>query len=112
MKVKTETIRLKKAFVFYRDWAEVLRNYPEDLRSKIFEAILDYALYAKEPTDHTLNYTIFGLIKCQIDRDIEKWEQTCERRREAGRKGAAVTNSLRQARLHEAADTDEEDIPF
>ncbi len=47
MKVKTETIRLKKAFVFYRDWAEVLRNYPEDLRSKIFEAILDYALYAK-----------------------------------------------------------------
>lgn len=110
--MKTETIRLKKAFVFYRDWAEALCQYPEDLRGKVVDAILDYALYAKEPTDPTLNYTIFCLIKCQIDRDIEKWEQTCERRREAGRKGAAVTNSLRQARLQEAAYTDDEVLPF
>lgn len=83
----------KKCLLFYLDWAEELLKYPDDLRLKIDDAIKRYALYGEEPTDKEVVFSIFGLIRKQIDRDNEKWDSIKKKRAEAGRKGGLKTQA-------------------
>ena len=78
---------MKTSFVYYLDWAEQLLNLPAELRLKIDDAIKRYVLYGEEPTDREVLYSMFGLIRMQLDRDVEKWTDTCKARSEAGKKG-------------------------
>ena len=77
----------KKSFVYYLDWAEQLMSLPDELRLKIDDAVRRYVLYGEEPTDREVLYSMFGLMRKQIDRDVEKWNDTCKARSEAGKKG-------------------------
>lgn len=83
---------MKTSFVYYLDWAEQLLTLPAELRLKIDDAIKRYVLYGEEPTDREVLYSMFGLIRMQIDRDVEKWNGIREKRSIAGAKGAKVTN--------------------
>lgn len=77
----------KKSFVYYLDWAEQTLALPSELRLKIDDAIKRYVLYGEEPKDREVLYSMFGLMRMQIDRDTEKWDKTCSVRSEAGKKG-------------------------
>lgn len=77
---------MKKSFVYYTDWAEQLLELPKELRLKIDDAIKRYVLYGEEPTDKEVLYSMFGLMRLQIDRDVEKWEDIREKRSEAGKR--------------------------
>lgn len=88
----------KTSFVYYLEWADELLKLPEELRLKIDDAVKRYVLYGEEPTDREVLYSMFGLMRKQIDRDTEKWNDIRCKRREAGAKGAAVTNRQKSAK--------------
>lgn len=77
----------KKSFVYYLDWAEQTLALPSELRLKIDDAIKRYVLYGEEPKDREVLYSMFGLMRMQIDRDTLKWDKTCSVRSEAGKMG-------------------------
>lgn len=83
----------RTSFVYYVEWANLLLNYPDDLRLKIDDAIKRYVLFGEEPTDAAVKFSIFGLIRGQIDRDFEKWQNIKKKRSEAGAKGAEAANA-------------------
>ncbi|MBQ8153822.1 MAG: hypothetical protein IJ069_09115 [Prevotella sp.] len=72
----------RKSFLYYTDWAKQLLGLPERLRLKIDDAIKRYVLYGEEPTDKEVLYSMFSLMRSQIDRDNEKYLGRCERNRE------------------------------
>ena len=63
----------KNSFVYYNDWAEGLLELPDELRLKIDDAVKRYVLYGEEPTDREIIYSMFGLMRKQIDKDSDKW---------------------------------------
>ena len=75
--------RKEEGFIFRYCWAEELLKLPEDLRGRINDAIQRFALYGEEPTDEYLKYTMYAVIRNQILRDREKYQEVCEKRREA-----------------------------
>lgn len=87
----------KSSFVYYLDWAEELLTLPDELRLKVDDAVKRYVLYGEEPTDREVIYSMFGLMRKQIDRDADKWNDIREKRSEAGRRGAEVTNRQKSA---------------
>ena len=70
-------------FIFRYIWAEELLKLPEDLRSKINDAIQRFAVYGEEPEDEYLKYTMYSVIRSQIIRDREKYQEVCDKRRQA-----------------------------
>ena len=87
----------KSSFVYYLDWAEELLTLPSELRLKVDDAVKRYVLYGEEPTDREVIYSMFGLMRKQIDRDADKWNDIRVKRSEAGRRGAEVTNQQKSA---------------
>jgi 5-methylcytosine-specific restriction endonuclease McrA len=59
----------KKSFIFYEDWAKVLRGLPEDVQGELFRAIVDYGIDGKLSELKPMAGAVFGFIKLQIDRD-------------------------------------------
>lgn len=76
-----QTPKRKKSFIFYCDWAEALIDHPEELRHKIVDAFLRFALYGEEPTDVAVKYSVFALMQRQLQADAEKYAEVCEKRR-------------------------------
>lgn len=77
----------RKSFVYYNDWAQQLLTLPDELRLKIDDAVKRFVLYGEEPTDEQVLYSMFGLMRCQLQRDAQQYEAVCAKRAEAGSKG-------------------------
>lgn len=75
--------RKEEGFIFRYCWAEELLKLPKDLRGRINDAIQRFALYGEEPADEYLKYTMYAVIRNQILRDREKYQEVCEKRRDA-----------------------------
>ena len=75
----------KTNFLYYTDWAEQLLTFPDGLRLKIDDAVKRYVLYGEEPTDREVIYSMFGLMRAQIDRDRAKYWNTCQKNAENAR---------------------------
>lgn len=73
----------KSSFVYYLDWAEELLTLPSELRLKVDDAVKRYVLYGEEPTDREVIYSMFGLMRKQIDRDVDRWRDIREKRSKA-----------------------------
>lgn len=93
----------KDSCVFYRNWIEAAQTIKnEALRCRFYEALLQYALDGMK-TDVPPELEIaLAFIYSLIDKDRAKYQKICERRAEAGRKGAAKTNSMRQKSANSA----------
>lgn len=76
-------INKKSSFVYYLDWAEELLTLPDELRLKVDDAVKRYVLYGEEPTDREVIYSMFGLMRKQIDRDADRWRDIREKRSKA-----------------------------
>lgn len=70
---------MRDSFVFYRSFAESVKNLPPEEYKKVMQSILDYALDGKEPERSGIEYTVFCLVKPQIDANNKRYEN--------GRKG-------------------------
>lgn len=78
----------RKSFVVYTDYIEFTEELDENEMGEIFTAMLSYAA-GKDIPEFSGRHVkaIFGVIRRQMDRDNEKYNEICSARREAGRKG-------------------------
>ena len=75
------------SFVFYKDWCEAIRNFPDNIRLEIYESTTNYAFNGIKPT--SLNPEVIMALKfiqATIDRDGEKYDNVCKRNRINGSK--------------------------
>ncbi len=73
-------------FPYYAEWAERLLEIPADLRTKIDDAVKRYVLYGEEPQDREVLYSMFALMRAQIDKDREAYGRRCSQNAENVRK--------------------------
>lgn len=72
-----------QAILFRYDWIEALSEYPTKLRHKVFDAIINYVMYGELPDDEQVRFSVFPLIRKQLQQDAEQYAEVCSKRREA-----------------------------
>lgn len=88
-----DTPEKKTSVLFYTDWAKPLRSLPMEDVGQLFCAILEYTETGAVPQlDSPVAAMAWEFIRQRLDASIEKWDATREKRRQAGRRGALVTN--------------------
>lgn len=88
---------MKDSFIFYKEWRDAIADLPNDVRLEIYEAIIEYGTSGKLPVLKPIANVAFNFIKAGIDRNIEKYNDTLNRRKEAGKKGGlAKANNAKQ----------------
>ena len=63
----------RESFIFYRSFADMLKNLNDENRLRLLDVILDYALDGKEPKEDGLVGAVFALIKPQIDANNRRY---------------------------------------
>ena len=75
------------SFVFYPEWAEALSGCSREVRSLVYEAVIEYGTTGIEPAIESEAAAVaFAFIRIQIDRNRERYEAVCEKRRKAAEK--------------------------
>ena len=77
----------KKGFVLYADLLNVVSQLPDEMAGKLFKIILQYVNDNEVCVDDLLLKIAFEPIKAQLKRDLQKYENTKERRSQAGKQG-------------------------
>lgn len=76
----------KKAFVMYVDILPRIDSLSREQMGDLFRSILTYVDTGEVSEMDALTAMAFGFIRDQIDRDQAKYQETCNRRKEAARK--------------------------
>lgn len=93
----------KKSFILYTEWAQPLKALSLEDKGRIFDAILSYSETGETPHfDSTAAEMAFSFIRLRLDENARKWSDVRQKRREAGRRGALVTNSKNQQKAANA----------
>lgn len=97
-------------FVFHAEWAEIVRDYAEDVRLEVYEAAVRYAVSGDTVELRPLAKMAFGFIRRDIDRDQARYDEYVERQRANGSKGGRPRKG--QASPGAPAGQDEKAKPF
>ena len=97
----------RKSFMLYLDAIEQWDMLTDEQAGVLIKALLRYSKTGErlETSDGMLKMA-FSFITAQIDRDGEKWEKTCEKRRDAAykkwnnAKDANAYNSMQNMQMH------------
>ena len=87
----------KNSFVLYTDYSRQIERLSDDEAGQLFKALLRFAADGTEPQLSDRADMAFAFISEQIERDTGKWKETCEKRREAGKRGGLKTQSAARA---------------
>ena len=79
----------KNSFVLFHEIRPILELLDDEARGRLFLALLNYSEYGEVPAFTGELNMAFLIITGSMNRMYEKWEQTCRRRSEAGKKSAA-----------------------
>lgn len=81
----------KKSFVLYTEINAMMRVLSDEEAGMVIKAILSYNLTGIQPTidNKAVNVVLSGIID-QLDRDHLKYQQICEKRSMAGKKGNEI----------------------
>lgn len=71
----------KNAFLYYNDWAKEMLSLPDELRLKIDDAVKRFVLYGEEPSDPSVLYSMFTLMRSRLVKDNEEYIAKCETNR-------------------------------
>ncbi len=81
---------IKKSFMVYTDNCKQVNMLSDEQAGILFKSMLSYAQTGEEPEfDDDIVRIVFSFISAQMDRDNLKYEETCRKRAEAGKKGGA-----------------------
>jgi hypothetical protein len=80
----------KKSFVLYTDSQGLVNKLPDDVAGRLLKHIYAYVNDENPISDELLLNIAFEPIKMQLKRDLQKWENQIEQRRQAGLKSAEV----------------------
>lgn len=78
----------KKSFVAYADWKETFDKLPDDIAGKLIKHIFAYVNDENPESNDYVIDAVFSNIKNTLKRDLKKWENQMEQRREAGKRSA------------------------
>ena len=66
----------RESFIFYKSFYEAIRELPKEIRMEVLTAIIEYALYGKQPEDlKPFAKGMFTLIKPNIDVNTTRFEK-------------------------------------
>ena len=86
-----KTTRAEKgAFLLFHEVRLFFEELTAEEQGRLFMALLDYSEFGREPEFTGMLRMAFRAIQRTMDRNTEKWEQTCAKRSEAGKKSAAA----------------------
>ena len=86
----------KKGFLLYADQKELFDQLPNDKAGELIKHIFKYVNDEEPQTDDLLINMAFTPIKQQFKRDLDKWENTREKRSFAGKKSAESRRNKRK----------------
>lgn len=92
----------RNSFIFFFTWAEVLSDCTKEVRLDVYDAVIEYAKSGTLPDLKPMSMMAFNFIKKEIDRNNERYDEIVEKRKEAGRKGAEITNRQKSAKTASA----------
>ena len=80
----------KDSFLLFHEVRLFFEELTAEEQGRLFMALLDYSEFGREPEFTGMLRMAFRAIQRSMDRNTEKWEQTCAKRSEAGKKSAAA----------------------
>lgn len=80
----------KKSFVAYSDWKETFDNLPDEYAGKLIKHIFAFVNDENPVSEEMVINAVFPNIKNALKRDLNKWENQIEQRREAGKRSAEL----------------------
>ena len=92
----------KGSFVLYFDYRKHLEFLTDEECGKLFKALLDYGETKKPPELEGAARMAFSFIACQMDRDAEKYAETCRKRSESGKKGGRPKKAEAEEKANKA----------
>ena len=81
----------KKSFVAYYSWWDVISKLDDHQKALILQAMFSTGDVCEKPEFDLVSDVAFIPIEREIRANAEKWEETREKRREAGRKGGKAS---------------------
>ena len=79
----------KKSFLLYCDLLHTVKKLNDEQAGKLFKHVLEYVNDLNPETEDIITDLCFEPIKQSLKRDLRKYESTCKKRSEAGKKGMA-----------------------
>ena len=77
----------KDSFVLYNSYYDLLEDLDMEQRGTLLTAILEHSRGMDQTELDPITKLAYRVIASQLDRDRKKWERTCKKRAEAGRRG-------------------------
>ena len=71
---------MRDSVLFYRSFYDALKNIPPDERLKVYDAIMEYGMYDRDPDLDGVSLAIFLLAKPQIDANNKRYEKAKKKR--------------------------------
>lgn len=68
---------MRDSVLFYRSFYDALKNVPPDERLRVYDSIMEYAMYDNEPDLDGVALAIFLLAKPQIDANNKRYANGC-----------------------------------
>ena len=99
---------MKKSFILYENYWKQIQLLDFEQCGRLFKAIFAHECGKELPKLDAITQMLYSVISDQLDREREKYEAVSKKRAEAGRKGAAVTNSAYQKKAAIADDKENE----
>ena len=91
---------MKDSFIMYTDYMDALEDLTRAEAGDFLLICMEYAKTGKAPGIKNKAVRIaFKMAKQRMDRDAQKWEETIEKRKEAGKKGGQASASKRKQTL-------------
>ena len=102
----------KKSFIIYIDYRQHLELLEPEEQGRLLMAMFDYAESGVLPKFEGGLKMAFSFIKAQMDRDKEKYQETCRRRAEAGRKSGKARRAKAESESAEQTGTKRTNVNF
>ena len=81
--------------MLYNSYYDLLEDLDMEQRGTLLTAILEHSRGMDQTELDPITKLAYRVIASQLDRDRKKWERTCKKRAEAGRKGGIASGQAR-----------------
>lgn len=89
----------KNSFILYTDNKVQINMLTDQQAGQLFKALVDFADSGDiPPFEDSMTALAFSFISAQISRDSAKFEETCKRRAEYGKKGGIASQKAKKAK--------------
>lgn len=83
----------KDSFLLYTEWKNQIKRLSNEQAGILIKNLFAYKTGTDLLPMEDMTDMCFSFLQSQIDRDAEKYDEICEKRREAGRKGGQANGS-------------------